>query len=131
MAIYGIGAFYDGITDVSKEFIEKGIVCIGWSEDDAPTLHEILRSLKIGDIVYIKSTPIGRGLIVKGVGIIIDDIRIEDQTLGNGLSVKWLWQGNKNLGHFNDKYNVRNNTIYEEHNKNIKLHVINMIINTL
>ncbi|MDX2306172.1 MAG: hypothetical protein NW226_25410 [Microscillaceae bacterium] len=57
MAIFGIGATYD--RDVANEFISNQVVCVGWSETDAPALHEMLRTFKVGDIVYIKSAPIG------------------------------------------------------------------------
>lgn len=131
MAIYGIGAYYEGTTDVSEDFIEKELACIGWSESDAPSLYQVLKYIKVGDIVYIKSAPIGLGLKVKGVGIVIDNKFIEDDDLGTGVKVKWLWTGNESLGEISDKYNVRNNTLYEEFNKTIQLKILSLIINKL
>ncbi|MCK9398526.1 MAG: hypothetical protein M0Q51_00845 [Bacteroidales bacterium] len=129
MAIYGIGAYYEGSTDVSGDFIDNELACVGWSKTDAPSLHEILRYLKVGDIIYIKSAPIGQDLRVKAVGIIIDNELVFNDELGTGVRVKWLWTGNEVLGDFHDKYNVRNNTLYEEFNKSIQSKILSLIIN--
>ena len=72
MAIFGIGATYEGY-DVSKQFIVDSIACVGWSISDAPAIHEILRCLKVGDNMYIKTSPIGQGIRIKAVGIVIDN----------------------------------------------------------
>ncbi len=53
MAIYGVGAYYD--EDVSSDFIQNGLVGVEWGASDAPELQAYFRSLKVGDIVYIKS----------------------------------------------------------------------------
>lgn len=125
MAIYGIGATYK--TDVSENFIEKSVACVGWPENEAPALHEILKCLKTGDIIYIKSSPIGKGLRVKGVGIVIDNTVREIENLGKGVSVKWIWKGYETFGEINDKYNVRNNTLYEEFNKDVQNYILNLM----
>lgn len=70
MTIFGTGATYD--RDVSNEFITD-VSCVGWDATEAPALHEILRFLKLGDIIYIKSAPIGQGIRVKGIGIVRDN----------------------------------------------------------
>ena len=57
MAIYGIGASYRGTQDVSQDFLNVGLACVGHNEKDAPPLHTILKHFKIGDIVYIKAHP--------------------------------------------------------------------------
>lgn len=44
MAIYGIGAFYD--KDVSNQFIAANVVGVGWTVQDAPELHQYIRSLQ-------------------------------------------------------------------------------------
>lgn len=126
MAIFGIGASYDNI-DVSQNFIENNIACVGWSIEEAPALHEILGFIKVGDIIYIKTAPIGQGIRVKAVGIVTDNsLRIIDD-LGTGISVRWFWCGYENIGMIDDKYNVRNNTLYEEFNKEVQNFVLNLI----
>jgi len=117
MSIYGIGATYD--RDVADEFVNNNVACVGWDITDAPSLHEILKLFKVGDIVYIKSSPIGQGLRVKAIGIITDNQIRNVPNLGTGVGVKWIWTGHENFGTIDDKYNVRNNTLYEEFNKNV------------
>ncbi|MGE0568699.1 MAG: hypothetical protein AB7O73_12175 [Bacteroidia bacterium] len=126
MAIYGIGAYY-GTTDVSDSFIAKGLAYVGWNKSEAPSLHEILRYIKIGDMVYIKSAPIGQGLRVKAVGIVIDNELITDNDLGVGIKINWLWTGHEILDEIDDKNNVRNNTLYEEYSKHVQLQIINLL----
>ena len=66
MAIYAVGAYYDG--DVSDDFIANNIAGPGWSINDAPELHQFVRSLKVGDIIYIKSfSPTSPDIIVKEI----------------------------------------------------------------
>ena len=63
MAIFGIGAFFE--KDVSQAFIKKNLVGIGHSVEGAPELHQFMRTLKVGDIVYIKSfSPRSRHILV-------------------------------------------------------------------
>jgi hypothetical protein len=68
MAIYAFGASFGGRNDVSSEFIERGVACVGWPRSEAPALHTILKHIKTADIIYIKSHPPSIGLIVKAVG---------------------------------------------------------------
>jgi len=126
MAIFGIGATY-GKDDVSKNFIENNVACVGWDISEAPALHEILRCLKVGDIIYIKTAPIGQGLRVKAVGIVTDNTLKKVNNIGSCVSVKWIWNGYENIGTIDDKYNVRNNTLYEEFNNKVQEYILNLI----
>jgi len=117
MAIYGIGAFYE--EDVSDEFIRANIVGAGWSVRDAPELHQFVRSLKVGDIVYIKAFPPGsREIIVKAIGVIADDAIVDDQNSNGivscGRNVRWVSTRQFALPQPIEKNNVRANTLYEE-----------------
>lgn len=132
MAIFGIGAFYD--SDVSKEFISKEVACIGWNESDASTLHNILRFLRTGDILYIKSHSPKVGLVIKAVGFVTDNELIKYAKLGTGVKVKWIWNGYEEIGkipELDDKYNVRNISIYEEFNKFVQDKVISLLTERL
>ena len=50
MAVYGIGAMYDGTNDQTEIFIKMGVACVGWSPNDAPTIHAQMKSVKAGGI---------------------------------------------------------------------------------
>src|SRR5208337_616787 len=117
MAIYGIGAYYTD-TDVSDDFVRLGVACVGWTQEDAPALHRLLRHIKTGDIIYIKAHPPGRRITVKAVGIVEDEEPVEDveEGLGRGLHVRWVWRGPDVIleESTEERYNVRANTLYEE-----------------
>jgi hypothetical protein len=129
MAIYGIGAFHDGMTDVSPVFLERGVACVGWNVADAPALHRLLRHVKVGDILYIKTHPPGRELTVKGIGVVsAEEIREYDQ-LGHGVEVRWLWRGNETLREStHERYNVRSNTLYEELSPTIQNWILALLL---
>jgi len=94
---------------------------------DAPALHNMMAHMNVGDIVYIKSHPIDRGLIIKAVGIVIDDEIISTDLGDSCLRMNWIWVGKKELGRIPDKYNVRNNTLYVEYNPTVRKTVVNLL----
>jgi hypothetical protein len=117
MAIYAIGAYYD--EDVSQDFIESNLIGVGWNNTEAPELHQFIMSLKVGDIVYLKSySPSSSDIIVKGVGYIIDNIiitRTESGGLVNcGRNVRWIFTELFRIPKPIEKNNVRANAMYEE-----------------
>ena len=130
MAIYGIGASYDN-KDVSSQFIRKRLACVGWNEKQAQPLHAILRHFKIGDIVYIKSHPPSIGLIIKAIGIVISDKVKIHALLGTCIPVKWLWMGEERLGKSDDKYPVRNITLYEEFSSKVQTRVLKLLLSKI
>jgi hypothetical protein len=126
MAIFGVGAHYD--EDVSEQFISRGVACVGWSEDDAPPAHAILRLLRAGDIVFLKSFTPHVGLIVKAVGVVLVG-RVEPiEHLGQGVSVRWVWTGEERIGKLDDKWPVRSVAIYEEHHPAVQARVIDLLL---
>ena len=125
MAIYGLGAYYQ--QDVTSEFLSNEIACVGWDITDAPALCNMMAHIKVGDIIYIKSHPIDQGLIIKAVGVVVDDEDISTSLGEVCLRVKWIWVGRKELGKIRDKYNVRNNTLYEEHNPSVQRVVVGLL----
>ena len=91
----------------------------------------MLRRFQIGDIVYIKSHPPNIGLIIKAIGIVISDELKTNKKLGTGIPVKWLWIGEVRLGPCDDKYPVRNITLYEEFNRKIQTRVIKLLLSKI
>lgn len=95
MAVWGIGAYYRGAkkADKTSDFIANEAAFIGWSENDAPSLHQMMKSIKIGDIIYIKSLSQKRGspnnLIVKAIGVVTDTKKQTSASLGTGIKVLW------------------------------------------
>lgn len=130
MAIFGIGALYDR-DDVSGDFIQQGCACVGWSEDDAPPAHAILRQLRAGDIIFIKSFAPQVGLTIKAVGIVTEG-RVRDiPRLGRGVPVRWVWNGEERVGILDDKWPVRTVTIYEEQHPGVQGRVLDLLLSRL
>lgn len=129
MAIYGIGAFYGGKDNYVKDFINEGVACIGWKEEDAPPIFSIMKHMKIGDIVYIKTHPPNIGLSVKAIGIVTNDkISPKSQKLKKGIDVQWIWKGDELIGKVGDGCDaVRNNTLYEEYNPTIQRKIVSLL----
>lgn len=116
MAIYGVGAYYE--EDVSEDFISSNVVGVGWDSTDAPELQEYFKSLKVGDIIYIKAAFGGADITVKAIGIVRDTaIRTRSDTKGlvsTGRNVVWLSRERFVIPRPGEKNNVRSNTVYEE-----------------
>jgi hypothetical protein len=131
MAIYGIGANYEGKYDKRNDFFTNDCACVGWDVQEAPALHSILKKVKIGDIIYIKSMVIStKELLVRAVGIVTDDEIKTYSNLGEGVKVKWMWKGENRIPLTAPiyRYNVFNNTIYEEYNPAIQKEIVSLII---
>jgi hypothetical protein len=132
MAIYGIGAFYEGTTDVSPDFLAQGVACLGWGVQEAPVLHRLLGHVKVCDIIYIKTHPPGRSLTVKAVGIVQDEEVRDYNTLGRGVRVRWVWSGNQTVREtVDEKYNVRSNSLYEEVSPAIQDAILDLLFSML
>ena len=43
MAVYGVGAYYKGRGDVSRESIDNGFCGFGYTEEDQLALYELMR----------------------------------------------------------------------------------------
>ena len=134
MAIFGIGALFDNGKDRTDFFISKEFVCIGHEKDkvESESLFSLLAHIRIGDIIYIKSTPV-KDLRINAIGIVTED-KIKkrndesNEPLGQGPKVKWLWTGKpESLGKISDKNNVRRNALYEEFNPVVQKKIIELL----
>lgn len=129
MAIYGIGAKYNN-KDVSDIFIKDNIIGTGWDNNDAPDLHVLIKSLKIGDVIYIKSSGVSSAISVKAIGVIIDNeiLSKQNHTLTEvGRNIKWLHKVKFMISQPSGKNNVRLNTIYEEFHPNVLKEIIDKL----
>lgn len=126
MAIFGIGAHYE--SDVSPDFLAKRCACVGWGENEAPPAHGILRHVRTGDIIFIKSFAPCVGFTVKAVGIVTEGKVHEYPGLGTGVPVRWVWTGEERVGKLDDKWPVRSVTIYEEHHLEVQSKIIELLL---
>jgi len=135
MSIYGIGARY-GSEWMTDKFIDAGVAAIGFTEADAPEIFAQFRKVDIGDIMFMKAFgPNSSQLCIMGVGIVTDNdvVRINEE-LGQGIKVDWVFTDEyyiperRKLG-FDKHRNVRCGTLFEEHNREIKHLIIDILLN--
>lgn len=127
MAIFGVGAYYDG--DVSNDFISNNIAGPGWSMEEAPELHQFINTLKVGDIVYLKSaSPASADIVVKAIGVVVDDELVKDSPIVSaGRNIMWVVTEDFRVSKPKEKNNVRLNTMYEEFSPEIQKKIINKL----
>ncbi|GHU82653.1 hypothetical protein FACS189468_7080 [Spirochaetia bacterium] len=129
MAIYGFGSEIEE-DDVSTDFIKQKIVGIAWSKNDAPDSHQLVRSLKVGDIIFLKKASYNSPIQVKAVGIITDDTILDSTScpiIQIGRNVKWINSSSFTITKpSNEKNNVRSNSVYEEFHPEVQKQLLNM-----
>lgn len=127
MTVWGIGA-YNKEKKVSRlqEFLDNNCACIGWTEEQAPILYEVLKAVKKGDYIYIKSYYFPKKrLTIKAVGKVKDSkITKKNSQLesSKGIEVEWFTDfqmKSLELEKEEARYNVYQNTIYQEYNPRI------------
>lgn len=70
MAIYGAGSKWND-DEMCQTFFRQGRFVLGWNDENAKDLYEAITTLKVGDIIYLKSNaPGSRNVRVKGIGIV-------------------------------------------------------------
>ena len=124
MAVYGFGAHYG--YDVSMDFIQNHVACIGWNNVDSPYLHENMKHIKIGDLVYLKKY-VAPNLVILAAGIVVNNNFRKIDGLGHlCCDVEWIWNGERDLGKIDDKF-TRYFTLYEEHNPELQKFIIDLL----
>ena len=134
MAVYGIGAMYEGTEDQTDNFVKMGVACVGWQPHDAPAAHAQMASVKMGDVFFIKSYAPSAGLHIKAVGIVTDStFRKITDSLGWGVSVRWIPipDGRIAIGPVEDHSDyLRRGTLYEEFNPTVIKRVLDVLVPT-
>lgn len=70
MAIFGAGSTWND-DEMKETFFQQGRFILGWNEGNAKDLYEAISTLKVGDIIYLKSNAPGkRNIRVKGIGLV-------------------------------------------------------------
>jgi hypothetical protein len=122
-----IGAYING-QDATDTFISEKMAYLGWTENEAPVLHDILAKIPVGSLIAIKSfTPQG-GLTIKAVGIVSSSRLFQHPTYGPFRSVKWLSENRLEYGPTDDKmHSIRTGAIYYEINPVIVEAIVKLI----
>jgi len=129
MDIFGIGS-YLGIGEVANKFIADNVVGSDWKNCDAPDIHQFIISLKVGDIIFIKSCSArSKSIYVKAIGFIKDEEILTVTQIPYfeiGRNVLWKYTG-KALPipiPKHGKNNVRANTIYQEFHPDVQAEIL-------
>lgn len=129
MAIFGAGSTW-GNDELKQRFFDEEKFILGWNEDSAKDLYEVVSHLKVGDIVYLKAnSPGSRSIRVKGVGIVTKSVIQckRDNEYGNQkisdwnaffVKIKWVCKEEFHIDIPDNEgrlTNVRAATFYEEY----------------
>lgn len=136
MATYGFGAAYGGSEDMTSTCVQNGGAFVGWSSDEAPSAHAMLRQIEVGDLVFLKAFPPSMGLIVKAAGVVIETAEplLVNEVPGVGVRVDWTFYGprdggTKLLGKIGDKADfTRGGTLYREYNPDVQRRIIQLVL---
>jgi len=136
---FGIGARYGSEWMVS-EFLDNEVACIGYDKEETPEIFSQFKTLKKGDIIFMKAFgPSSTQLCIMGIGIVTGNkvYHVSDE-LGWGINVKWVFGHGDNdeiylldkLGQ--DKHrNVRIGTLYEEFHPQIKRQIASILAESI
>ena len=137
LRVWGMGARW-GNKSMVKEFLEKGYAGIGWLEDEAPSLYSMIREIRAGDIIYIKSfVRKNCSLHIKAIGKVLST-KVSDSDYFRGkdrhisIQVEWFNENELDIvydfslntdknGKIDFRNNVYNNTLYREYSDKIIL----------
>ena len=134
MAIYGIGSHFGGIGNVANKFIADGVAGTNWEDWEAPDIHQIIVSLKVGDIIFIKScSASSKSIYVSAIGFIKD---VEILTV---KKISYFEIGRNVLWKYTEiefpipkpkdgKNNVRSNTIYQEYHPDVQAEILKKLL---
>ena len=123
-AMWGFGFYFGKNRDSRQEFIDNNYVTVNYSEEEAPEFIEMMKEIKAGDIVYLKSWGIRNNkLHIYAIGIVTSEMNTDN----NRISVKWLIDNLKTEITPNKKYRQRVASIYKEYNNDIKKLIFNLL----
>ena len=71
MAVWGIGAYFQGEGDITKDCLKEKVAVIGYMEEEKPRYYEMIQSVEVGDLIFIKSRfMLNQPLRIKAVGFV-------------------------------------------------------------
>lgn len=143
MAIFGAGSKWD-IKEIKDDFFKNENFIIGWDINDAEDLYSQISSVKIGDIIYLKSNKPGSlHLRIKGIGIVKKSLLNQlfdkkENLLENRrnfeLPVKWIVKDEFNIDippNTGKLTNVRAATLYEEFMPFVQSNILEKLFNEI
>ncbi|WP_394265467.1 hypothetical protein [Bergeyella zoohelcum] len=140
MAIFGAGSKWED-DEMKYDFFQNENYIIGWNIVDANDLYYLINSIKIGDIIYLKSNrPGSKDITVKGVGVVKDsllnvlfdrEINLSKSNSDFELPVKWIVKDEFKItipDTIGKLTNIRAATLYEEYLPFVMKEILNKLL---
>lgn len=132
MAVYGIGCNYSGHEDVSEDFHDRGVACMGHDPDKYPYFTGLFKEIKNGDIIILKSLDMRRKkLKIKAIGIANNPKFEAKGSPGHGINVDWKKYDSDGIAEIDVSsdggWQPRGTTIFKEYNKDIISQIENLL----
>jgi len=137
MAIYGAGSVWSEGEQI-EDFFKDNKFVLGWGHEYAEDLYALISSVKVGDIIYIKSkSPSSHNINIKAIGIVTETAicRVINGKIGKltgegqlSLGVKWIKKESfeYHIEEASGKLtSIRASTFYEEFLPSIQSVIIN------
>lgn len=133
MAVWGIGAYFpEREGDITKQCLKEEVAVIGFSKEEKPKYFEMLQSIEVGDLIFIKSRfMLNQPLRIKAVGVVKSSgiETIPNVYNAKGIKVRWIkdfsdapMQIEKGREQDGDT-----RTIYQEKNETVIKQIIEML----
>lgn len=132
MAIFGVGCFY-GNTDVSYEFVKKGVACTGYDIKRMEYFTGLFKEIQKGDTIVLKTFDMRSGMVsIKAVGIVTNPkFEKKDNNVLYGVDVNWLKHTPTGIIHIqtysDGGWHSRHSTIYKEYNPGIIMKIEKLV----
>ena len=53
MAVWGIGAYFQGEGDITKDCLKEKVAVIGYMEEEKPRYYEMIQSVEVLSLIHI------------------------------------------------------------------------------
>ncbi|WP_268124600.1 hypothetical protein [Roseivirga pacifica] len=127
MAIYGAGSNWGG-KEIRQTLFDNNNYLIGWDIANAEDLYTLISSIRVGDIIYLKSNrPGSLNLRIKGIGFVTHSLMqslfetetdLSSRRTNFELPVNWVYRNEYTISIPPDTgklTNIRAATLYEEY----------------
>ncbi len=143
MAIYGAGSNWNR-TEIKQNLFDNNNYLIGWDIVNAEDLYTLISSIKVGDIIYLKSNQPGSlNVRIKGIGVVTrslmqtlfeNEIDLSNRSPNFELPVNWISRDEFTISIPADKgklTNIRAATLYEEYLPFIQTEILNALFSRI
>ena len=134
MAVWGVGAYFladepeDTPEGHADDFCKYGVAVLGYTEQQKPDYYDVMKRMKVGDLIYIKTRFMAdKPLKVKAIGIVTDAVICPKDALKEkkGIDVHWLKICVKQPIEIKSKPSANSvRTIFEEKNDDVIREII-------